>query len=563
MLSRLEIDNIVLIDHLTLDMALGLTVLTGETGAGKSILLDALGLLKGDRADIQLIRAGADDARVRGVFDVASGHPVWAILADADVIADAGEPLILSRVLSRDGKSKAYVNNQIVSVSLIRALGAMLIDIHGQFETSALFMPAYHRDVLDRFGGLLPDVSAVRAAYHEWMAACAGRDEMDAAVKAALRDEGYIRDCLAELEKLAPQVGEEQKLLELKQKKSNQTAIIEGVSATLAVLSVDDDGAENQMARATRTLDRLRPKIGEKVDEWLSTLDEALASIRDISGALEDYMARMSDGYDSPEAIDDRLYELRRVARKHDCTVDELSFCAQEFDEKIQNLNHMDLDLAAKIDLCQKQEAVYIKMATDLHQKRLSSAARFDRAIMGELGPLKLDKATFKTQIDFCDLSDAQEHGMDRIRFMVAMNTGSDLAPLEKVASGGELSRMILAMKVMISAADQPEMTRIFDEVDSGVGGAVAAAMADRLFRLSAKGRQVFVVTHAPQVAAMADHHLLISKKTQKGMTTTSVETLDSDMRRREELARMLSGAEITDEARAAAQKLMDMKRAA
>lgn len=563
MLSRLEIDNIVLIDHLTLDMALGLTVLTGETGAGKSILLDALGLLKGDRADIQLIRTGADDARVRGVFDVAPGHPVWAMLADADVIADAGEPLILSRVISRDGKSKAYVNNQIVSVSLIRALGAILIDIHGQFETSALFMPAYHRDVLDRFGGLLPDVSAVRAAYHEWVTACATRDEMDAAAKAALRDEAYIRDCLAELEKLAPQVGEEQKLLELKQQKSNQAAIIEGVSAALAVLSVDDDAAENQMARATRTLDRLRPKVGEKVDEWLSTLDGALSSIRDISGALEDYMARMSDGYDSPEAIDDRLYELRHLARKHGCTVDELSLRAQEFDEKIHNLNHMDMDLAAQIDLCRNLEVTYTKNAEDLHQKRIKAATRFDRTIMAELGPLKLDKATFKTQIDLCDLSDAQEHGIDRIRFMVAMNTGSDLAPLEKVASGGELSRMILAMKVMISGADQPEMTRIFDEVDSGVGGAVAAAMADRLFRLSAQGGQVFVVTHAPQVAAMADHHLLISKKTQKGMTTTSVETLDSDMRRREELARMLSGAEITDEARAAAQKLMDMKRAA
>ncbi len=563
MLSRLEIDNIVLIDHLTLDMALGLTVLTGETGAGKSILLDALGLLKGDRADIQLIRSGMDDARVKGAFDLTRDHPVWSILIEAGVTADAGEPLILSRILSRDGKSKAYVNNQIVSVSLIRALGAMLIDIHGQFETSALFMPAYHRDVLDRFGGLLPDVSTVRAAYHEWAAARAKRDEMDAAARDALRDEAYVRDCLDELQKLAPQVGEEQKLLELKQQKSNHTAIIEGISGALAVLSVDDDAAENQMARATRILDRLRPKMGEKVDEWLSTLDGALSSIRDISGALEDYMARMSDGYDSPEAIDDRLYELRHLARKHGCTVDELSLRAQEFDEKIRTLNHIDLDLAAQIDLCQKQEAVYIKAATNLHQKRLSSAARFDRTIMGELGPLKLEKATFKTQIDLCDLSDAQEHGLDRIRFMVAMNAGSDLAPLEKVASGGELSRMILAMKVMISSIDQSEMTRIFDEVDSGVGGAVAAAMADRLFRLASQGGQVFVVTHAPQVAAMADHHLLISKKTQKGMTTTSVEILDDDMCRREELARMLSGAEITDEARAAAQKLMDMKRAA
>lgn len=556
MLTRLEIRNVVLIDHLMLDVSAGLSVLTGETGAGKSILLDALGLIRGDRADTGLIRKGETQASVTAAFDVPETHAVFDVLRDQGF--DIEVPLVLRRVLGADGKSRAFINDQMVSVSLMKTIGQMLIDLHGQFETGHLFDPVHHRHMVDRFGGYQNLSIQTRES---WNLLAAARDElaqMRARAEQAAREEEYIRNAFDDLKKLAPEQGEEDRLLERKNFLNARVQIVETLTQALDDLQ-GDQGAETALARVSRHFDRLRAKLPEKVDAWLAQVDIALASLHDVTGQIDSLLFDTGEGEDSLEQVDDRLHDLRAAARRYHCRVDELPGKRDDFETQIESLvRGADLVSALQAKV-QQAENAYLKAAGALSDARRKTAAKLDAAMVKELSPLKLDKARFVTDVQPVPPERYGPDGVDAVRFMVSMNAGGNLAPIDKVASGGELSRLMLALKVI--SRDENHVCLIFDEVDSGLGGAVADAMAQRLSRL-AEGSQVLVVTHAPQVAARADHHLVVAKQAKSGKTTTSVDILRSDKERREEIARMLSGEKITDEARAAAQKLIEARAA-
>ena len=552
MLQSLSIRDIVLIEALDLEFGPGLTVLTGETGAGKSILLDSLGLALGNRADSGLVRQGTEKAQVTASFaSPAPGSKLAVALAENDIDIEPGEPLIIKRSVKADGGSRAFINDQPCSATLLRAVGSQLIEIHGQHDDRGLINPRGHRALLDAFAGV--EAAAVREAFDAWQTAKAALEQAKADVEAAEQDRDYLEHSVAELAKFAPQPGEEQELA------LERATMMKGEKLTgdLEAIRSAFDGSNGGLASlraAARRLDRIA-EDHPLLKEALEALDRAIIDAGEAEDKLNEAAAALS--FD-PQRLDDmetRLFDLRGLARKQRVEPDQLSNLLNELEKKLAAISDGGRTLEELEASLAKSKAAYVAAAEKLRAQRVRAAKALDKAVAGELAPLKLDAARFETLLEELTEEHWNKGGMDRIEFLISTNPGAPLAPLGKIASGGELSRFILALKVAL-AEEYGLKSIIFDEVDRGVGGAVASAIGDRLSRLS-KGAQLLVVTHSPQVASKGDAHMLINKSLSGTVSRTDVRALD-DEGRRQEIARMLSGADVTDEARAQADRLLE-----
>ncbi|MEO9625219.1 MAG: DNA repair protein RecN [Qipengyuania citrea] len=552
MLTRLSIRNIVLIEALDLTFGRGLGVLTGETGAGKSILLDALGLVLGNRADSGLVRGGTDKASVSASFEFAAlPQGLAERLDDADIEVEDGEPLIVRRQLRPDGKSKAFVNDQPVSVSLLREMAGFLVELHGQHDDRGLVNPRGHRTLLDRFAGV--DGAQLAAAWRAWRSADEALGEARLAVETAKADQDLLLAHLAELTALEPQAGEEARLA------AARTDMQKGekLSGDLEELRHLWEGSDSPLASlrvAARRLDRIAPEH-PLLAEALGALDRAVIEAGEAEEKLQAAAEALVHDPAALDAAETRLFELRALARKHRCEVDELPELMRDMRGQLDSIEGSEAQLDALEAAAKEAGQRYRAEAQALHDRRVAAALRLDEAVARELAPLKLDAARFRTAVTPLPEDKWGAGGTDAVEFLIATNPGADFAPLTKIASGGELSRFILALKVAL-AEQGGAATVIFDEIDRGVGGAVASAIGERLARLSADG-QLLAVTHSPQVAARGRMHYMIAKSSDGTVTKTGVALLDP-AGRQEEIARMLSGAEVTPEARAQADRLLE-----
>ncbi|MEY4619680.1 MAG: repair protein RecN [Pseudomonadota bacterium] len=550
MLTGLSIRDVVLIEALDLEFANGLGVLTGETGAGKSILLDALGLALGARADSGLVRAGADKAQVTASFDAPAN--VVALLGDNDIEIDVGEPLLIRRSVKADGGSKAFINDQPCSAALLRDVGASLVEIHGQHDDRGLLNPRGHRALLDAFGRC--DTATVAANFTSWHEAKVRLDIAREALENAARDQEWLEHAVAELAAFNPQPGEEEELAGERSDMQKGERIAEDLKAVLESF----DGPKSGLAlirSAARKLDRLadaHPLLAEaltSLDRAVIEASEAEDKLNAAARAIEYEPARLDE-------IEERLFELRALARKHNVAPDGIIALQERLTAQLQSIEAGGEGLAMLEAEVAAKHAAYVASATALSETRRASAAKLDAAVKVELAPLKLDAAQFETAVEQLPEERWGASGMDRVEFLISTNPGAPFAPLAKIASGGELSRFILALKVAL-AEEGGAATIIFDEIDRGVGGAVAAAIGERLARL-AQHTQLLAVTHSPQVAAKGKAHYFIAKSSQGTVTRTGVVLLDNEARS-QEIARMLSGAEVTDEARAQAKRLLEV----
>ena len=552
MLTSLSIRNVVLIEALDLAFGPGLGVLTGETGAGKSILLDALGLVLGNRAETALVRAGEDQASVAATFEFSTlPATIRAALAEAEVDVEPGEALILRRRVRADGGSKAFVNDQPVSAALLRELAPALVELHGQHDDRGLVNPRGHRILLDRYAGA--DVIGVEQAWAMWRNAVAELAQARATLDQAKADQDLLLAHLAELAALAPEAGEEETLAFARADMQKGEKLSDDLEA-LRLLWDGSDSALAQMRGAARRLDRIADQH-PLLAEALSALDRAVIEAGEAEDRLDKAGQALSFDPAELDRVETRLFELRALARKHGCQPDDLPALMQTMRGQLDAIEAGEGGLAALEAAAAAAGETYRTRARALHDARSEAACRLDLAVAGELAPLKLDAARFRTAVTPLPEDRWGAHGMDSVEFLIATNPGADFAPLGKIASGGELSRFILALKVAL-AEQGGAATVIFDEIDRGVGGAVASAIGDRLARL-ADGGQLLAVTHSPQVAARGTGHYLIAKSSQGTVTRTGVVLLD-DAGRQEEIARMLSGAEITAEARAQADRLLE-----
>ena len=552
MLQSLSIRDIVLIEALDLEFGPGLTVLTGETGAGKSILLDSLGLALGNRADSGLVRQDTEKAQVTASFAPPDADSKLAgLLAENDIAIESGEPLIIKRSVKADGGSRAFINDQPCSATLLRAVGGQLIEIHGQHDDRGLINAKGHRALLDAFAGV--DGGLVSDAYDAWQAAKLALEQAKQDFEAAEQDRDYLEHSVAELAKFAPQPGEEQELA------LDRATMMKGEKLTgdLEAIRSAFDGSEGGLASlraAARRLDRIA-EDHPLLKEALEALDRSIIDASEAEEKLNDAADALS--FD-PQRLDDmetRLFDLRGLARKHRVEPDQLAELLNDLQAKLSAISDGGRTLEELEASLAKSKAAYVAAADKLRGQRSKAAKALDKAVAGELAPLKLDAARFQTLLEELPEEHWNKSGMDRIEFLISTNPGAPLAPLGKIASGGELSRFILALKVAL-AEEYGLKSIIFDEVDRGVGGAVASAIGDRLSRLS-KGAQLLVVTHSPQVASKGDAHMLINKSLSGTVSRTDVRALDAEGRR-QEIARMLSGADVTDEARAQADRLLE-----
>ena len=552
MLSRLSIRDIVLIDRLDIDFADGLAVLTGETGAGKSILLDAFALALGARGDQTLVRQGQEQGQVTAVFDVARDHPARALLSANDIPAE--DALILRRVQLSDGRTRAFVNDQPVSVQAIKQLGEALVEIHGQHDDRALVDAGTHRRLLDAFGGLEDEAARVEVLWTERREAEAAAEAHRAQVERAKQEGDWLRHAVDELGRLAPQPGEETALAD------RRTAMMQAEKVSEDLREAHDMVAGSkspipELSGALRRLERRHGQAPALIEPVVKSLDAALNALEDARGHLEQALRAADFDPAEMERSEERLFALRAAGRKYTVPVDELAALARKYNDDIALIDAGEERLKALEAAARAADAGYRKDAAALSKARAKAATALDRAVNRELGPLKLERAKFSTEI----VSDAQAagpSGIDRVEFWVQTNPGTRPGPLMKVASGGELARFLLALKVVLADRGSAP-TLVFDEIDTGVGGAVADAIGLRLARLGSRV-QVLAVTHAPQVAARAGRHYVISKDALdkgKRVATRVIEVAEDH--RREEIARMLAGAEITEEARAAAERLI------
>ncbi|MBC2652277.1 DNA repair protein RecN [Novosphingobium aerophilum] len=552
MLTRLAIRNIVLIEALDLEFGRGLGVLTGETGAGKSILLDALGLVLGNRADSGLVRAGEDKASVSASFEFeVLPEGIRAALAEAEVELEPGEPLIVRRQLKPDGGSKAFLNDQPVGVALLRDIAAFLVELHGQHDDRGLVNPRGHRALLDRYARA--DVAGVEAAWRTWRMAEDRLSALRARVAQAAADQDLLLAHLAELTALAPVAGEEDELA-LARATMQKGEKLAGDLAELQHLWLGSDSALAQLRGAARRLDRIAAEH-PLLAEALAALDRAVVEAGEAEDRLSAAAEALAHDPAALDRIETRLFDLRAAARKHGCAVDDLPDRMQVMRAQLDAIEGGEGEIAALAASAQEAQLEYQARAEALSVMRVEAAQRLDRAVAAELAPLRLDAARFRTQVLRLPEDRWGPGGMDAVEFLIATNPGADFAPLGKIASGGELSRFILALKVAL-AEEGGAATVIFDEIDRGVGGAVASAIGERLARLAAGG-QLLAVTHSPQVAARGNRHYFIEKSSEGTVTRTSVALLDA-AGRQEEIARMLSGAEVTPEARAQADRLLE-----
>jgi len=560
MLSEISIRNVVLIEALDLELGAGLSAMTGETGAGKSIILDALGMATGARSDKGLVRAGAGKAQCRASFTFADDHKIWGMLESADIDFDQSEDIVLRRTITAEGRSKAYINDAPVSVKLLGEIGGTLLEVHGQHDGRGLLDPTTHPGQLDRFGGHDKMLSACAGAYFTLIKAADALTRLKSRQAKSDEDRVFFEHAIGELDRLAPTPGEDAEL-------ANERKLLQHAEGALGELrsaneALGEDGEyESRIGQALAGLERVRGKIGDDasaaggalqtassaLEKALLELEEARSAVGDAAGAFTFEPGRL-------DTLEERLFALRAVARKYNVDVDGLQDLRQKFGDELLELEGFDGNLAKAEQALANAQSDYDKTASKLSTARKVAAAKLDKNVVAELPPLKMERAQFITEITNVDDGPT---GRDQVRFLVSTNPGTPIGPLEKIASGGELARFALAIKVALAgAADgSGQKVMIFDEVDQGVGGAVADAVGRRLSRLSGDA-QVLVVTHSPQVAASADHQILISKSSKAGNTITSVITLAANDRE-EEIARMLAGEQITDEARAAARKLM------
>ncbi|HTS94776.1 MAG TPA: DNA repair protein RecN [Stellaceae bacterium] len=553
MLQSLSIRDVVLIDRLELGFHPGLGVLTGETGAGKSILLDALGLALGVRAESGLVRTGAEQAVVSAEFSLPAGHPARLVLSEHGFIGAGEEQAVLRRVLAADGRSRAFINDQPASIGLLREVGELLVEIEGQFAQRGLLDAGTHREALDAFGGHGAEVETLRAAFRTWRDARAARAAAEEQLAKARAEEDYLRHALGELETLKPEQGEEQRLAESRGFLQQREKLGEALEGALAELA-GDRGAERAVNAALRPLERLRDRLGERLDPAVAALDRVAGELREAVAQIEAALHSLGPAGLSLEQIEERLFALRALARKHGASVDGLVALRTEIAAKVAALE----DGGGEVKRLQRREAElrndYVAAASRLGERRRAAAKSLDAAVAKELKPLKLERARFQTVLAPLPEPEWGEGGAERVHFEVQTNPGAPPGPIGKIASGGELARFLLALKVVL-ARTLPATTLVFDEVDSGIGGAVAAAVGERLHRLG-ESLQVLVVTHSPQVAAKGTHHWRVAKRQAASKTLTTVDELTA-AERREEIARMLSGSTVTAEARAAAASLM------
>ena len=548
MLHALSIRNILLIESLDLEFQSGLNVLTGETGAGKSILLDSLGFVLGWRGRSDIVRQGAAQGEVTAEFALHVGHPAHAILSEAGYSAEDG--LILRRTNSPDGRKRAYINDKVCSGELLRALSDTLVEIHGQNDDKGLLDVKGHRTHLDSFAGVNEDVAAVRSAWRDLSSARKALAEAETKLEEASRDAEFLRHSVAELDELSPEVGEDEMLDTQRRLMQAAARIREGVSKAFNAVSMD--GAEGSMSDAIRWLEDAAPQAGGYLEKPVEALGRALSEVADAQRGIEDALTALDFNPSELEHLEERLFAIRALARKHNVLPDDLAKTTEEFRTRLVEIDTGADHILELQDAVTKAEQRYGTLADDLSQNRRAAGERLDMAMMAELTPLKMERAEFTTEVTGADQPGPE--GMDRVVFKVATNPGAPSGPINKIASGGELSRFLLALKVCLTSRASG-LTMIFDEIDRGVGGATADAVGRRLANL-ADGGQVLVVTHSPQVAALGGHHWRVSKSDDGENTLTDVRPLDAG-ERVDEIARMLAGDSVTAEARSAAEVLL------
>ena len=548
MLRSLDIRDMLIIDRLELQLSPGLNVLTGETGAGKSILLDSLGFVLGWRGRAELVREGAEQGEVVAEFDLPPGHPALEVLDEAGLPRD--ETLILRRVNARDGRKTAWVNDRRVSGEVLRSLSDRLVELHGQQDDRGLLNPRGHRTMLDDFGDYDDLLARCRASWRDLQGARAALKEDEARVADLREQEEFLRHSVAEMEALSPEPGEDATLDARRRLMQSAERIREDVARARTALG--EDGAESLMRDASRRLEDAATQVGGALDDAIAALDRALVELGDAEDGVARALDRLTFDPAELEQIEERLFAIRALARKHSVQPDDLGTLASGLAARLAALDAGANDLAALKKAVRDAEALYEDAADALGRARAEAAEALDTAMAKELAPLKLDRAEFVTEITEAP---AGPEGRDQVAFTVATNPGAPAGPLNKIASGGELSRFLLALKVCLTA-EADGLTMIFDEIDRGVGGATADAVGRRLEALAVDS-QVLVVTHSPQVAARAAHHWQVSKRVEGGMTLSDVLPLESEARI-DELARMLAGDTVTDEARAAARALLD-----
>ena len=560
MLTALSIRDVVLIDKLDLGFGPGLTVLTGETGAGKSILLDSLGLALGARADVGLIRRGAEQASVTASFFPPPGHPVAALLAEQGL--EAEDEIVLRRVLAKDGRSRAFLNDQPVGAALLRRVGALLVEVQGQHEQMGLADPVGHAALLDAFGVAPKLREAVATAWRDWRRAALALKNASEAIAAAQRDEEWLRHAVDELAKLSPQSGEEEALAIERQRLQQGERRAEAIASALSELTPRDrrgSGPASALRAAARALGKLigpndPPGYENPAGPAMAALERAEEALSEAETLLSRLAAEADADPRLLEQAEERLFALRAHARKHNISVVELPGLLDTLAARLAALDTGTAEIATLEAAADAARATYGTAAKALSEARRAASGKLERAVAKELPPLRLDKARFFAEVAPLADTDWNEGGADAVRFLIATNPGQEPGPLAKIASGGELSRLMLALKVVLSQGSAVP-TLVFDEVDSGIGGATAAAVGERIARV-AERVQVLVVTHSPQVAARGVAHLRVAKQEAKGRTATLVDTLTTPDRR-EEIARMLAGETVTESARAAADDLL------
>jgi len=553
MLTALHIQNFVLIDQASLAFGPGLTALTGETGAGKSILLDALGVAAGARAERGAIRQGARQSVVAATFELYTDHPVWALLEE-NGLAGEDNQIILRRVQTPDGRSRGFVNDQPVSIHLLRQTGEALLEIHGQHDGRGFLTASTHRAMLDEFAGLQNKTREIGAVWRCWREAQEALEDARRAREATAREADYLRHVARELVQLDPHREEETALAARRTGLMAAEKVIDDLRKAAAAL--DQGGLEDRLSSSLHRIARAAAAFGDDnnpLSKAAQKLDAALSETMEARAAIEEALSHFDGDPDALEKTEERLFALRGAARKHGLTPDDLRGFLEQTQKALEDLEAGE---AAFGDLEKEVRAAktgYEKLGRALTKERIKAAVALDKAVKQELAPLRLGKAVFQTRIE-TDATNPAPEGFDRVEFMVATNPGAAAGPLKTIASGGELSRFVLAMKAALAVKENRTVI-IFDEVDAGVGGAVADAVGERLARLAGDA-QVLVVTHSPQVAARADNHWRVEKTQTKKLTLTHISQL-SDDGRVEEIARMLSGAEVTAEARAAAMRLL------